>query len=295
MGLFKEVKCGRCDRRYPSIRSRCPFCGARKNRAAKQTGGGDNKPWQLIVGIIILLAVIIAVIVLVSSSLKNRDKKETDPTPSSQTGNDNIEDGISEVETSPTPTAPPATPTPTPAPTPTPTPTVNSITLNREDFTLSYIGEQFKMEATLSPAASGAEVTWYSEDETVAIVNSAGVVTAIDRGKTNIVAMAGGATKSCIVRVTADSVQSPGPGNNDDDETPTGLSISHTDVTIKAATSESFKLSVKGATGTVTFSTSNASVATVSDTGTVTAVAAGDCTVTATVDGTTLSCIVRVR
>ena len=43
MALFKEVKCGRCDRRYSALRSRCPHCGARKNRDGK-TSTGSNAP-----------------------------------------------------------------------------------------------------------------------------------------------------------------------------------------------------------------------------------------------------------
>ncbi|MBO6010320.1 MAG: Ig-like domain-containing protein, partial [Oscillospiraceae bacterium] len=194
MALFKEVKCGRCDRRYSSIRSRCPYCGARKtNTDRKAEGGsaskGSSQKWQLIVGAVILVIIIIAIILLVAHALKNKDIKDDNPKTTSSLVNP--DDGITSL---------------TPDPTPTPTPTVTSITLNRTDFTLNAIGAQWQMTATTSPAASGAEITWYSEDESVAIISETGMVTAINRGTTNVVAMAGGKQAKCIVRVTADAI-----------------------------------------------------------------------------------------
>jgi uncharacterized protein YjdB len=285
MGLFREVKCGRCDRRYSSIRSRCPYCGARKNRGGKRAAENGNKQWQLIAGILILIAIVVAVIILVSSSLKNKEDPEaTVPiTPSEETG-------LIEVTASPIVTQTP-TNTVAPTPTPTPEPTVTAITLNRTDFTLSFIGEQWTMTATLSPASSNAEVKWSVEDENVAIINQSGVVTAIDRGWTNIICEAGGMTAKCIVRVTADSILGDDEENQGGEST---VSLSHVDVTIKAANSESFQLTVRGTSATPTYSSDKTGVATVSSDGTVKAVSTGTATISVTVNGVTMTCIVRV-
>ena len=73
MALFKEVKCGRCDRRYSALRSRCPHCGARKNRDGKSSTVEGGTRWQVIVGAVVLLAIIAAAVILITTSLKNKE------------------------------------------------------------------------------------------------------------------------------------------------------------------------------------------------------------------------------
>lgn len=297
MGLFKEVKCGRCDRRYSSIRGRCPYCGARKNRGGKRAADHGNKQLRYIGGILFLVVVVVAVIILVSKSLNNDKRPKPSPTIPVH-----VTDGVNEVTATPGPeTTPPAeTQEPDPTPTPTPTPTVTAITLNRTDFTLSFIGEQWTMTATLSPAGTNAEVKWSSENERVAIINSNGVVTAIDRGWTYIVCEAGGVIEKCIVRVNADSIlggnddEDDNDDNNDNDNTGT-VSLSHTDVTIKAAESETFTLKVKGTSEKPSYSSENTGIATVSPEGVVKAVSVGTTNIVVSINGETLKCIVRVK
>lgn len=286
MGLFREVKCGRCDRRYSGIRGRCPYCGARKNRGGKRAADSGNKQWQLIAGILILIAIVVAVIILVSSSLKNKD---SDPTPPPTISIDQNE-GVDEITNSPIVTESP-TPSVEPTPTPTQQPTVTAITLNRTDFTLSSIGEQWTMTATLSPASSNATVKWSVEDENVAIINQSGVVTAIDKGWTNIICEAGGMTAKCIVRVTAESLLG---GDDDNGGGESTFGLSHVDVTIKASNSETFKLTVGGTTSTPTYTSENSGIASVTSDGTVKAVSVGTTNIKVSVDGQTMTCIVRV-
>jgi uncharacterized protein YjdB len=68
--------------------------------------------------------------------------------------------------------------------------------------------------------------------------------------------------------------------------------LSQTDATIRAG--ENFSLQVNGSAKEITWASSNASVAAVKD-GKVTGVAPGQANITATVDGTVLTCIVRVK
>ncbi len=306
MALFKEVKCGRCDRRYSALRSRCPHCGARKNRDGKTSTDEQNTRWQVIVGAVVLLAIIAAAVILITTSLKNRDPEPSGstkpPASSAPTGSVHSVDG-----TNPTPTAlpgetdPPPTPTaPPPTPTPTPEPVVNSITLSRSDFTLSHIGEQYTITATISPAGTKATIVWISENPDVATVDENGTVTAVDRGKTIVSATAGGVIQECIVRVNADAPKNPDNNDGGNGNGSSTLSLSHVDVTIHSAKSETFKLSVKGAgdNAVISYSSGNSSVASVTSDGTVKAVGNGntDITVTITVDGetTTLKCKVYV-
>lgn len=300
MGLFHEIKCGKCDRRYSSIRSRCPYCGARKKRSGSAVGGsgGGNNQTQQIIGIAILIIIIIAVVVLVASSLKNKDK-DPDPSPSNSISGGS--EGVESVEGSATPeiTPPPPTATPTPPP-PTPTPVViNSIILNREDFTMSRIGETWNLQPTISPTGSDVVIEWRSTDPSVASVDETGTVTAVNRGTATVTATVGDVVAECIVRVAADAPEGSTatvPDNSGDEGSSgsTTLTISHTDVTISSSISESFTISVRGTDETPTFSVGDTSVATINASGKVTAVAPGRTTVYATVGDVKLSCIVRV-
>ena len=65
------------------------------------------------------------------------------------------------------------------------------------------------------------------------------------------------------------------------------------DCTVKL--SESIRLIVTGTDASVTWATENAGIATISADGLITPVSAGITTATATVGGTTLSCILRIR
>lgn len=300
MALFQQVKCGRCDRNYSSIHSKCPYCGARKNRDGKTASGGDNTKWQVIVGLVVLILIIVAVVVLLAMSLKDRDP-EPSPGQIPATASAKPSSGVTTVTASPSaaPTAPP-TETPTPTPIATPEPVVNSIVLSREDFTLPRVGDTYKIIATISPAGSDAEIIWISEDPNVATVAEDGTVTAVDYGNTIVSATAGGITKECIVRVTGHA-PSGGSSGGDNSGSSGSISLSHSDVTIHSGTGEAFQLKVNGAGdgATVTYSSDKTGVAAVESNGRVKAVGNGTATITVTVktaDGkeTTLKCTVRV-
>ena len=300
MALFKEVKCGRCDRRYSALRSRCPHCGARKNRDGKASTVESNTRWQVIVGAVVLLAIIAAAVILITTSLKNREPEPSGapkPPVSASPSGVNVVDG-----TDPTPSALPGeepTPTPTapPTPTPTPEPVVNSITLSSSDFTLFSVGEQYTIKATISPAGTKVNIVWISENPDVATVDENGTVTAVDRGDTKVSATAGGVIQECIVRVRADAPKNPEGSGSGGSGT---VSLSHVDVTIHYEKGETFKLSVKNAgdDAVISYSSGNSSVASVTSDGTVKAVGKGntDITVTVTVNGETqtLKCKVYV-
>lgn len=284
MGLFGEVKCGRCDRRYSAIRNRCPYCGARKRRSGKSTGDGDNR-WQVVFGVILLVVIVIAVAVLIIKNIKEGGSgSKTTPTPT--------------IQATATPKAT-ATPTPTgglPAVTPAPTAKVTSVVLSRQDFTLSKIGETWVLSATITPTGATTNVVWTSLDPKVATVTADGRVTAIANGTTTITAEAGGVKASCVVRVSA--AGAPSASNSGGTSSPggatSGVSLSHTDVTLNATTSESFTLKVNGSTATPTYSGGSSSVATVDSSGVVKAVGTGTTTIYVTVGDTKLECLVRV-
>ena len=293
MALFQDVKCGRCDKHYSSIHSKCPYCGAKKNRDGKTASGANNTRWQVIVGLVVLILIIIAVVVLLAMSLKDRNPEPghtSKPAVSASPSN-----GVSTVTANPS-ASPAPTHTPKPTPEPTPEPVVNSIVLNREDFTLSNPGDTFQMVATISPAQSTAKIIWISEDTDVATVDENGLVTAVNHGSTKVSATAGGVTKECIVRVSGYAPANTGNGSASGD-----LKLSHSDVTIHSGTGETFMLKVNGAGdgATITYASDKSGVASVESNGRVKAVSPGTATITVTVktaDGkeTKLDCTVRV-
>lgn len=304
MALFKEVKCERCDRRYSAIRAKCPHCGAKKDTDGKDDAEGVSK-LPIIIYAIVLIAVVAAVIILVCSAIRGKNgdlsgAKNTPPVRSSGSG-------VSSVEgTDPTPSQLPddsavTTPEPTPEATPDPETTVYSITLSLTDFTLFKAGEQWTLEAILSPAGSKAEIKWISENPAVATVDENGTVTAVKGGSTIVSATAGGVTAECIVRVSSSVTGSGGSGSGSSTAQEGSAKLSHSDVTIDSGISERFSLTVKNmpADGKVSYSVDKPEIATVDASGLVTAVSKGTANVTVTItsaNGTeTLKCIVRVR
>lgn len=89
----------------------------------------------------------------------------------------------------------------------------------------------------------------------------------------------------------------PGNGSSSGDPiTPTGVSLNKTtaSLSINKTLQLSASLQPSGATGTVSWSSNNTSVATVSNSGLVTAKAAGTATITANVNSLTANCVVTV-
>ena len=80
---------------------------------------------------------------------------------------------------------------------------VTSVTLNSSSLTLT-IGKTATVTANISPSnANHKSAYWWSEDESIATVDSNGKITAVAEGTTTIIAMAGMQTAQCEVTVVA--------------------------------------------------------------------------------------------
>lgn len=142
-------------------------------------------------------------------------------------------------------------------------------------------------QAVLSVSGAAGPVAWTSSDEKVATV-AGGAVTAVGGGTATVTAESGGERASCAVTVSGD----PYAGDLD-------LYLNHTDFTLRAADPPvQMKVKVRETKeaygGSVVWESADPSVATVSETGLVQRAGRGRTTVTATVGGKTLECIVRV-
>ncbi|MET0017925.1 Ig-like domain-containing protein [Oscillibacter sp.] len=160
----------------------------------------------------------------------------------------------------------------------------NTLTLSKTDFTIPVGDPAVKLTAT---GGSGT-YTWYSEDDGIASVDENGTVTAVSAGTINIYATDGTGKGLCVVRVKGGTGTAAEP-------LPSGgeVKLNREDITLSKG--ETFQLKNTGITTAQTWSSSNPNVATVSGSGTVTGVSAGNATITMSYDGNSLTCIVRVK
>ena len=162
---------------------------------------------------------------------------------------------------------------------------VTSVTLNKTSLALTE-QETFQLSATVSPDnATDKTVTWSSSNTAIATVSDNGLVTAAAEGTTTITAKAGDKTATCTVTVSKKVIPV------------TSVSLNKTSLALTEQ--ETFQLSAtvspdNATDKTVTWSTANAAIATVSENGLVTAVAEGSATITAKAGDKTATCAVTV-
>lgn len=136
------------------------------------------------------------------------------------------------------------------------------------------IGDSFYL---IAASTTGKRPAWSSSNSSIASVSSSGKVTAKKAGSVTIRAKSKGAEASCTVKVNK-----------------TKITLNQTHVSLE-----------NGTTATLTATTSNGSpvkwksqkksIAAVSDTGLVTAKKPGETTITASADGSSITCTITVR
>ena len=158
---------------------------------------------------------------------------------------------------------------------------VSSITLDNSSASLK-VGETVTLSATVNPSdATDKTVTWTTSDATVATVSN-GVVTAKNLGTATITAKAGDKTATCTITVVPTPV--------------TSVTLSKTSASLKVGETITLSATVNPSDATdktVTWTTSDATVATVSN-GVVTAKKLGTATITAKAGDKSANCTVKV-
>ena len=180
--------------------------------------------------------------------------------------------------------------------------TATGFTLNYTEFSFSdRYPDPVTIRVTFTPAGSTGTITWTSSDPDVASVDANGRVShGAVRGRATITAsMPGAADQTCTVlnQVTSgtsssSSGSSTGTGTGSSSSTGT-LSLNHTDFTFSSLDNPSVQMRVNGTSSTPAWSIGNTAVATISSDGVVRPAGSGTTTITCTVDGQTLTCIVR--
>ena len=168
-----------------------------------------------------------------------------------------------------------------------------------QTLTLSQSSVELAVGNSVVLSATGADkITFSSSDEGVATVTVDGTVKAVGAGSAVITVKAAEQAATCRVTVTApaseDPVKPEEPEEPDVPDTPvqktlTLQSIYGTSGEFSCNIGESVPLEVDGTDSAVSWSSSNTQVASVDASGTVTAVSSGKATITATVDGQTLT------
>lgn len=166
---------------------------------------------------------------------------------------------------------------------------VTDVTISKTSYTLTMgNSESFKLSATVSPSdATTKDISWSSDNTSVAVVSSSGVVTAKGPGtaKITVKTLDGGYTATCKVTVK---------------QPLKGIAFSSSKASFYVGEKRSLKVvftpsnaSNKG----LTYKSSDKSIATVSESGVVTAKKKGSCTVTAVSDdgGYKAKCTVSVK
>jgi hypothetical protein len=172
-----------------------------------------------------------------------------------------------------------------PPPPPPPPPVVTTVTVSPSSASIA-VGATTTLQATVKDqngaTMSGQTVTWSTSSASVATVNASGTVTGAAAGSVTITATCAGKAGTATVTVTAAPPPPP---------VATTVTVAPPSASIAVGATVTLQATVKDQNGnvmtgqTVTWSTSNSSVATVNPNGVVSGVSAGSATITATSSG----------
>lgn len=296
-------QCPKCGEEYSDTYRTCPFCeeeaaikkgkplrrrsGKRVEKRQRDSSGGAGGVMLLLTGVIILGVVgyvffgeqVADAMGIRSDPVQVDEDPAADPDPAGPG-----EDEPAEPDPAPDSTDQPPAPAEgdqtnqagedAPAQPDVPPEPAGPLTLSQSSFSIAA-GET----ALLTTSGGTGEVSWSSSNENIATVEG-GSVTGKAGGTVTITAAAGEESAACTVTITGDPWVSSAK-----------LSLNKTDFTF--GSSETVQLKVKGTDSPAVWSSANTAVATVSESGLVKWAGKGTTTVTATVDGQTLECIVR--
>lgn len=318
------IHCPYCGEDYSSTYKHCPFCdeveqpvveedldesgeGSRsrggKRLATNTRGGGYGRgpsPLSIITRVISLGLIIAAVIIvitiimpLVSKGNVGGPGENSAPAQTESVSPDPNETGTVD-ETTPPATEEPGTET-IPA-----EQTATGFSLSQTEFSFSNTYPYpVTLQVTFTPAGTTGTITWTSSNPDIASVDDSGVVYhGTQTGTATITAsMPGAADVTVTVYNSATSSEGLAPSGtgtgSGSGTTSASLSLNHTDFTFSGMDNPSVQMQVSGTSSTPTWSVSDTSVATISADGVVRPAGPGTATITCTVDGQALTCIVR--
>jgi uncharacterized protein YjdB len=279
------ILCKNCGGRYDPEEPTCPYCGEETNAnvdaahgsaldVTKYGGGfGEGSTFPRIVMLLLVALLVILVIGVGSFALQLLNQGEEKPAqnPTSSVSQTQPEEPDASQSSDTTPEVV----------------TAETIALNNDELTLEE-GGSTRLFATVTPAEWSGTVRWQSSDPAVATVDDAGNVTWVGEGSCIITAEADQQQVTCAVTCKA-----PQPDLSE----ATDISLNYTDITLRDGESLQLVATVQpeGWTGSVSWTSDDASVAEVDVNGNVTFVSSGSCTVTAKAGAQSVTCVVRCR
>ncbi|MCD8084992.1 MAG: Ig-like domain-containing protein [Clostridiales bacterium] len=307
-----QIKCKNCGGVYDASESTCPHCGEEtssnldaagegplemtKYGGGYQSGGGFSRLVTVLLAALLLILAVALVIYGVNVAGEIAAQRQDTDSSLSSTASESQSGGDLAAEPDESLTEPDESQTASGESDPEPEvsseaePEVvaaTGLTLSKTQVSLEE-GGSARLEATVSPEDWSGTVTWSSSNAGVATVDSSGTVTYVASGTCTITAAADDQTATCTV-TCAEPV---------DTSVATGISLNYTDITLNSlgdAASLVATVTPSGWEGTVSWSSSDESVATVDSTGYVLYVSGGTCTITARAGDLTASCRVHCR
>jgi uncharacterized protein YjdB len=209
MAVISEVKCGRCDRRYSGFRSRCPYCGARRNKRGKHADDTENARAKLIIGVLLLVVLVAATMVLIFTSLPDKaaaDAKTSDSPVSADISPAYTDDEDDNTALPGTEDVSPTTPAEESAsPSIDANVTVATVAITyqgtpKSDVTMN-VGESLAFSFVTTPASTGKVAIWDEDKNNSVITVVNGKVTAMAKGTATLKVTVDNITATCIIRV----------------------------------------------------------------------------------------------
>jgi len=211
MSIISEVKCARCDRNYSGVRSRCPYCGARRIGSGKYSEGGDNSKGKMLIGVLILAVLVVAAAVLLFTTQRPEEEPspivEISDTPSSELPDDTDNTSLPGIAPSVEPSESPTESEP--VETSTPPPKVESVVITysgvvKTDFT-GVVAEKVPLRVKVEPAGVefDEKIVWKSSDTTVFEV----VEDNLDGTAATVIIVGSGSAKSALLTVSIGGVE----------------------------------------------------------------------------------------
>jgi len=222
MAIVNEIKCARCDRKYSGVRSRCPYCGARRIGRGKYSENSDNAKGKMLISVLIMAAFTVAAGVLLFTTPVEASEPE-EPPEDDPSISDNI---LDEIDRQPGIYAPPPTVIDDPEPTPEPEPelVVTSVQIRygtglagapHDPRELTQpLGRPIEFNARIEPPGLEGEVEifWESTNpdifEAIPVVGAGGVieggvrVTGLARGNAHLVLRVGDREDRVLIRIS---------------------------------------------------------------------------------------------
>ncbi len=155
----------------------------------------------------------------------------------------------------------------------TPVISIKSLKINSSEISM-LTGKSRQLSVRITPTNTTESVTWYSTDTSIVNVDENGIITTVGAGTADVVCEGGlnNVSATCTIH---------------------SMALSQTSLVLEQY--DSFDLYVDGAVKNVSWRSGNPRVATVTSSGKIVGRMAGTTTITATVDGKTMTCVVTVR